>query len=131
MDIRGKSGGEIEAAVSAAVGQVMKEIHGCGARMIRTHLVDDVVLVVLHDVLSAPQRRLAAFEVADDPQAMACLKQYRALLWRRCRGPLEAAMLEITGLATLSFFQDVCVDRGAEMLAFQLDGSPVVRAPRP
>ena len=126
-----KSSGEIEAAVSVAVGRVMKEMHGCGARAIRTHLVDDVVLVILLDVLSVPQRRLACIGLDDDSQSMACLKQYRGLLWRKCRPPLEAAILEITGLATLSLFHDVCLDRGAEMLAFQLDGRPVVRAAKP
>lgn len=129
MQIR--SAGEIEAAVSAAVCRVMKEMHGCGAKSIRTYLVDDVLLIMLFDVLSLPQRRMASVGSDDDGQSAACLKKYRGLLWRNCREALDAAIREVTGLATRSLFYDVCFERGAEILVFQLDERPVVRMPRP
>ena len=130
MSMERKTAGEIEAALSVAVSRVMKEMHGSGARTIRTHLVDDMVLVVLLDVFSVAQRRLACVGIDDDAQSMACLKQYRGLLWKKGRVSLEREIREITGLRTLSVFHDLCLDRGAETLAFQLDGTPVVRAAR-
>lgn len=128
MAVQRRTCGEIEAAVCVAVCQVMKEMHGCGARSIRARLVDDIVLVVLLDVFSVAQRRLACIGIDEDPQSMACLKQYRELLWKKGRVSLEKEIREITGLRTLSLFHDVCMDRGVETLAFQLDGTPIVRA---
>ena len=66
MSMERKTAGEIEAALSVAVSRVMKEMHGSGARTIRTHLVDDMVLVVLLDVFSVAQRRLACVGIDDD-----------------------------------------------------------------
>lgn len=70
-----KTKGELEAEVSNAVMRFKREYMGRGPQDVRTHLIDDMVLVRLKGVLTPAEQRLARVE--DPHRGRDLIKQVR------------------------------------------------------
>jgi len=52
--------GEVRTQISTALVQLLREHSGRGPTKARTYMSDDIVTVIFHDTLSAPERKLVA-----------------------------------------------------------------------
>ena len=119
-----KTRGELEAEISQAVIRFKKEFTGRGPLSARTHLIDDLAVVRLQGVLTAPEQRLA--KLGDRGRDL--VKQARAELVESGRPLLEAVVRDILGVGVVSLHTDVSTRSGESILLFTLDGRPAVAA---
>ena len=124
-----KTQGEIEAAISKVVGDFEQEYMGRGPKDVRTHLIDDLLVVRLAGVLTAAERQL----VGSLPSAKGreLLKQVRTQLIETARPVLEAMVQEVTGVKVLSLHHDISTLTGEEVVLFTLVSSPIFRDRKP
>jgi len=120
-----KTQGEIEAAVCDGISRFELEYMGRGPKSINCHLIDDMLVIRLLGVLTAAEQQLVKSLQAEKGRDL--LKQVRTQLVETARPILEALMADITGTTVLSVHHDISTVTGEELLAFTLDGEPVVR----
>jgi uncharacterized protein YbcI len=113
-----KTQGEIESAISAAMGRFELEYMGRGPKDVRAHLINDLVLVRLVGVLTAAEKNLVKTLPAEKGRDL--LKQVRSHLIEIARPTMEAMVEEITGVKVLSLHQDISTVTGEEMVLFTL-----------
>ncbi|MCC5830945.1 MAG: DUF2294 domain-containing protein [Phycisphaeraceae bacterium] len=123
-----KTQGEIEAAVCEGVTHFEQEYMGRGPKLIRTHLIDDLLVVVLQGVLTAAEHHLAKTMPVEKGRDL--IKQVRTHLIESARPRLAALIKEITGVQTVSLHHDISTVTGEEVLVITLAGCPVFREPR-
>jgi uncharacterized protein YbcI len=121
-----KTQGEIEAAVCEVISGFEQEYMGRGPKDIRTHLVDDLVIVRLQGVLTAAEQQLVTSLPAEKGRDL--LKQVRTQLIETARPVLEAMIEHVTGAKVLSLHHDISTARGEEIVVLTLAGSPAVRS---
>ncbi len=117
-----KSKGELEAEISNAIIRFKKEYMGRGAREVRTHLVDDLVIVRLKGVLTPAEQRLA--ETVDPHRGRDLIKQLRSELIEHGRDMLESSILAILNIAVVSMHTDVSTRTGESVIVFTLASKP-------
>ena len=120
-----KSQGEIEAAVCEGVGRFTQEYMGRGPKDIRAHLIDDILLVRLQDVLTSAEQHLVMSLPAEKGRDL--LKQVRTHLLETARPLLEAMVHEVTGNKVVSMHHDISTVTGEEVMLFTLAESPRFR----
>ena len=120
-----KTQGEIEAAICEGIRRFEQEFMGRGPRDIRSHLIDDLVVIRLQGVLTAAEEQLVQSLPTDKGRDL--LKQVRIQLIETARPVLEAMVLEITGVKVLSLHHDISTATGEEIIVFTLVESPLVR----
>ena len=98
---------------------------GRGPKDIRTHLIDDLVVVRLQGVLTAAEQHLVKSLPAEKGRDL--LKQVRTHLLETARPLMEAMVPEITGVKVLSLHHDISTVTGEEVVLFTLAESPQVR----
>ena len=123
-----KSKGEIEAAICEGVGRLELEYMGRGPKNIHAYLLDDIILVRLHGVLTAAEQNLVKSQPPEKGRDL--LKQVRTQLLETARPLLEAMIKEITGIEVVSMHHDISTVIGEEVALFTLAGMPVVRTIR-
>jgi uncharacterized protein YbcI len=101
------------------------EYMGRGPKDIRTHLIDDLIVVRLQGVLTAAEQHLVKSLPADRGRDL--LKQVRTHLIETARPLMEAMVREITGIKVLSLHHDISTVIGEEVVLFTLAESPQVR----
>jgi uncharacterized protein YbcI len=116
--------GEIEAAISEAVGSFEQDYMGRGPKAIHTHLLGDLLVVRLRGVLTAAERHLV--ESLND-KGRELLKQVRTHLIETARPILEATIKEITGVKVVTLHHDISTVTGEEVVLFTLARSPDFR----
>jgi uncharacterized protein YbcI len=120
-----KTKGEIEAAVSEGMSRFELDYMGRGPKRIQTYLIDDMLVVRLHGVLTAAEQHLVQTLPTDKGRDL--LKQVRTHLIEVAR-PLMSAVVEgITGRKVVSLHHDISTITGEEVVIFIMDGSPEVR----
>ena len=92
-----KTQGEIEAAICQGMSKFEQEYMGRGPTHVRAHLFGDL------------------------------LKEVRSQLIEIARPVLEAMVLDVTGVKTLSMHHDISTVRGEEVVLFSLEKSPPFR----
>ncbi|MGZ3472073.1 MAG: DUF2294 domain-containing protein, partial [Isosphaeraceae bacterium] len=98
---------------------------GRGPKDIRTHLIDDLVVVRLQGVLTAAEQHLVKSLPAEKGRDL--LQQGRTHLLETAR-PLMAAMVqEITGVKVRSLHHDISTVTGEEVVLFTLAEPPQLR----
>ena len=102
-----------------------QEYMGRGPRDIRTHLIDDLVVVRLQGVLTAAEQHLVKSLPAEKGRDL--LKQVRTHLLETARPLMEAMVREITGIKVLSLHHDISTATGEEVVIFTLAESPQFR----
>ena len=117
--------GEIEAAICQGMGRFEQEFMGRGPKDIRTHLIDDLIVVRLQGVLTAAEQHLVRSLPAERGRDL--LKQVRTHLLETARPLMEALVREITGIKVLSLHHDISTVTGEEVVLFTLAESPQVR----
>ena len=120
-----KTQGEIEAAISRGMSRFEQEYMDRGPRDIRTHLIDDLVVVRLQGVLTAAEQHLVKSLPAEKGRDL--LKQVRTHLLETARPLMEAMVREITGIKVLSLHHDISTLTGEEFVIFTLAESPQFR----
>jgi uncharacterized protein YbcI len=120
-----KSQGEIEAAICAGISQFEQDYMGRGPKDIQAHLLDDLVVVRLHGVLTAAEQHLVKSLPAERGRDL--LKQVRTHLIETARPVMETMVQAVTGVKVLSLHHDISTATGEEVLLFTLAQSPLVR----
>jgi len=120
-----KTQGEIEAAVCAGISRFQQEYMGRGPKDIQTHLIDDLLVIRLHGVLTAAEQHLV--QTLPVERGRDLLKQVRIQLIETARPVLEKMIQEVTGVTVLSLHHDISTVTGEELVLFTLCESPVVR----
>jgi uncharacterized protein YbcI len=120
-----KTQGEIEAAVCEGISRFEQDYMGRGPKDIHTHLIDDLLVVRLHGVLTAAEQQLVKSLAADKGRDL--LKQVRTHLIETARPVMEALIQEVTGVKVVSLHHDISTLTGEEVVLFTLVKSPFVR----
>lgn len=120
-----KTSGEIEAAVCQGMSRFQQEFMGRGPKDIRTHLIDDFLVVRLQGVLTAAEQHLV--KTMPDKKGRDLLKQVRTHLVETARPAMETMIAEITGVKVLSLHHDISTTTGEEVVLFTLSDPPVFR----
>jgi uncharacterized protein YbcI len=120
-----KTQGEIEACICQGMIRLELEYMGRGPKDIRTHLIDDLVVVRLQGVLTAAEQHLVKSLPAEKGRDL--LKQVRAHLLETARPLVETMVQEITGIKVLSLHHDISTVTGEEVVLFTLIQAPQVR----
>jgi uncharacterized protein YbcI len=100
-----KTLGEIEAAVCKGMSHFEQEYMGRGSKDIRAHLIGDLLVVRLHDLL----------------------KQVRSQLIEVARPALDVLVEDITGIKPRSLHHDISTLTGEEVVIFTLAETPRYR----
>ncbi len=120
-----KTRGEIEASISQRMSRFELEYMGRGPKDIRTHLIDDLVVVRLQGVLTEAEQHLV--KSLPDETGRDLLKQVRTHLLETARPIMEATVEEITGITVRSLHHDISTVTGEEVVLFALKKGPQFR----
>ncbi len=120
-----KTQGEIEAGICDGMRRFELEYMGRGPRDLHTHLIDDLLVVRLHGVLTAAEQQLVGSLPAEKGREL--LKQVRTQLIETARPVLETMVEEVSGMKVLSLHHDISTQTGEEVVLFTLADSPVFR----
>ncbi|MGZ3355206.1 MAG: DUF2294 domain-containing protein [Isosphaeraceae bacterium] len=120
-----KTQGEIEVSICQGMIRLELEYMGRGPKDIRTHLIDDLIVVRLQGVLTAAEQHLVKSLPAEKGRDL--LKQVRTHLLETARPLMEAMVQEITGVKVLSLHHDISTVTGEEVVLFTLAEPPQFR----
>jgi len=120
-----KTRGEIEAAICHGISQFELEYMGRGPKEIRTHLIEDFLIVRLQGVLTAAEQHLVAELPAEKGRDL--LKQVRSQLIEIARPKLDALVEAIAGIKPMSLHHDISTISGEEIIVFTLVEAPEFR----
>jgi uncharacterized protein YbcI len=122
-----KTRGRMEAEISDAIVKFEKEYMGRGPEETKTYLLDDMVLVRLHGVLTPAEKQLAKTE---DVRGRALIKQARMELLENARELLAALVKDVTGKRVKSMHTDISTRTGERVIMFVLEGRPELQGSR-
>jgi uncharacterized protein YbcI len=125
---------QMEAEISHAIVTFEKQHMGRGPTGIRTHLLEDLVIVRLRGILTPAEQELA--RTGDLLRGTLLIKSYRTELLEKARKHLDAIIEEVTGRKVTSLHTDISTATGERIIVFALDGAPDVsvngrNAPKP
>lgn len=120
-----KTQGEIEAAICKGITRFEQDYMGRGPKNLQTYLIDDLLVVRLHGVLTVAEQQLV--KTLSPEKGRDLLKQVRTHLIETARPTLEVMVEEITGVAVLSLHHDISTTTGEEVVLFRLAESPLLR----
>jgi len=120
-----KSQGEIEAAICEGITRFEQEYMGRGPKDIRTHLVDDLLIVRLQGVLTAAEQHLVQSLPAEKGRDL--LKEVRTHLLETARPLMEKMVRDVTGNEVISMHHDISTITGEEVVLFTLAKAPILR----
>jgi uncharacterized protein YbcI len=120
-----KSQGEIEAAICQGINRFEQDYMGRGPKAVHAHLVGDLLVVRLTGVLTAAEQHLVTSLPAAKGREL--VKQVRTQLIETARPMLEAMILQVTGVTTLSVHHDISTTTGEEVIVFTLAEAPHFR----
>ena len=108
----GKTKGQVEAEISQAVVKFELEYMGRGPSDVRTHLLQDMIVVRLQGILTPAERQLVKVEGVE------LIKQVRAKLLETGKSGLKQSVEEITGLSAVSMHADLSTTTGERVILF-------------
>lgn len=120
--------GQIEADISQAIVKFEKQYMGRGPNEIRSHILDDLVIVRLRGILTAAEQELAKSGGLE--RGTLLVKSVRTELLEKARPLLESLITDITGRKVTSMHTDLSTKVGERLLVFVLEG-PVIQASEP
>lgn len=107
-----KTKGQVEAEISQAVVKFELEYMGRGPSDVRTHLLQDMIVVRLQGILTPAERQLVKV------QGVELIKQVRAKLLETGKSGLKQSVEEITGLSAVSMHADLSTTTGERVILF-------------
>lgn len=123
-----KTQGEIEAAIAAALSRFEQEYMGRGPKGVHIHLIGDLLVCRLQDVLTAAEHQLA--KTIPPMKGKELIKQVRTQLIETTRPVLEALVEKATGVSVVSLHYDISTVTGEEVVLFTLAECPHYREAR-
>jgi uncharacterized protein YbcI len=108
--------GQIEAEISDAMVRLHREQTGRGPNQARTHIVEDMVIVRLQEVLTPAERQLTG-----NPHGQSLIKQFHQQMHEIARRSLEQIIETTTGCHVTSVHNDVSTKTGEQVAIFVLD----------
>lgn len=108
--------GQLEAKLSEAISKYEIEYIGRGPKQIRTHIIDDMLVVRVQGILSPSEQKLA-----ENPQGIELFKQVRTLLFENGRGYLETLIREVIDVAIVSTHSDISTKTGEKIIIITVD----------
>ena len=123
-----KTHGEIESAICEGISRFEQDYMGRGPKDIRTHLLDDLVVVRLQGVLTAAEQHLV--KSLSPEKGRDLVKQVRTHLIETARPIMEAMIEKATGVKVVSMHHDISTLTGEEVVLFTLARSPDCRETR-
>ena len=120
-----KSHGEIEAAICEGISRFEQDYMGRGPKEIQAHLIDDLLVVRLHGVLTAAEQHLVKSLPAEKGRDL--LKQVRTHLIETARPVMEAMVQKVTDVPVVSMHHDISTKTGEEVVLFTLAAPPAMR----
>ena len=120
-----KTRGEVEAAVCDLVRRFVQEYMGRAEGIFADHLIGDLLVVRLQNVLTAAEKQLVKSLATDKGRDL--LKQVRTHLIETGRPLLEAVVRDVTGVKVLSLHHDISTVTGEEVVLFTLAEPPHYR----
>ena len=120
-----KTQGEIESAICEGITRFEQEYMGRGPKDIAAYVLDDLLVVRLHGVLTAAEQHLVKTLAPDKGRDL--LKQVRTQLIEIARPVLEAMVQKVTGTNVLSLHHDISTVTGEEVVLFTLAEAPLFR----
>ena len=123
-----KSQGEIEAAICQGINRFEQDYMGRGAKDIHAYLINDLLVVRLHGVLTSAEKHLVTALQAEKGRDL--VKQVRIQLIETARPIMEAMVQKVTGVKVVSLHHDISTVNGEKVVVFTLAESPVFREPK-
>lgn len=108
--------GQLEAKVSEAVSKFELEYMGRGPKLIRSYIINDMIIVRLSGVLSPSEQKLT-----DNPQGIELFKKVRSSLFEGGRGYLETLITDIINVAIVSTHSDISTKTGEKIIVITVD----------
>ena len=115
-----KTKGQLEAEISDAIVKFEKEYMGRGPDEAKAYVIDDLVVIRLHRILTPAEKQLAKTE---NDKGRSLVKEVRAALLEKGRPFLEEIVLDITGCKVKSLHSDISTATGEGIIIFTLDKS--------
>lgn len=106
-----KTKGQLEAEISTALIAFEKEHMGRGPVDVRSHIIEDMVLIRLKGILTPAERHLAK-----DAEGIQLIKQVRAKLLENSSKMLADVIMGITGIRVVSFHTDISTKAGERVI---------------
>jgi uncharacterized protein YbcI len=94
------TGGALALEISNRVSSLFNEYTGRGSSRARTHVLDDLIVTVLHDTLTKGERQLA--ERGEMDTVVATRRSYQRLM----QEDMTRMVMELTGREVLAFLSD-------------------------
>lgn len=117
-----KTKGQLEAEIGDALSRFERDFMGRGPEETKAYVIDDLILVRLHGVLTPAERNLT--QIDSSTRGRTLIKQVRIELLEKARSMLEALIFDITGCKMLSLHTDISTSTGEHIIIFTLDGHP-------
>ena len=108
--------GQLESKLSEAVSKFELEYMGRGPKLIRTYIINDLIIIRLSGVLSPSEQKLT-----DNPQGIELFKKVRSSLFEGGRGYLETLITEIINVAIISTHSDISTKTGEKIIVITTD----------
>ncbi len=119
-----KTKGQLEAEISEAIIKFEREYMGRGPEEVRTYILDDIIMVRLHGVLTPAERQLARSDAEGKGRAL--IKQVRMELLEKARPLFDVIVHDITGQSIKSLHTDISTLTGERIIIFSLAGAVLV-----
>lgn len=110
--------GQLEAKLSEAISKFEIEYMGRGPKTIRTHIIDDLIVVRLSGFLSPSEQKLT-----DNPQGVELFKKVRTSLFEGGRGYLEKLIKDVIDAEVISTHSDVSTKTGEKIIVITINKS--------
>ena len=108
--------GQLEAKLSEAVSKFEMEYMGRGPKLIRSYIINDMILIRLTGVLSPSEQKLT-----DNLLGIELLKKVRSSLFEGGRGYLETLITDIIDVAIVSTHSDISTKTGEKIIVITTD----------
>ena len=115
-----KTLGQMEADITQAIVKFEKQYMGRGPSEIRTHILDDMVIVRLRGILTQAEQELA--RTGDLERGTLLIKSVRTELLEKARPLLESMIRDITGQEVTSLHTDLSTATSERLIVFILKG---------
>ena len=110
--------GQLEAKISEAISKFEVEYMGRGPKSIRTHIVNDMIIVRLLGYLSPAEQKLT-----DDMHGVVLFKKMRTSLFEGGREYLETLIEDIIDVAVISTHSDISTKTGEKIIIITTDSN--------
>lgn len=108
--------GQIEAKVSEAVAKFEVEFVGRGPKMIKTTILEEIIVIRQMGFLSAAEQKLA-----EDPKGVEIVKQARVMLFEKCLENFKKMIRDIIAVEIVSVHSDVSTRTGEKVIILSLE----------